>query len=353
MGLMFLSQTEPATAGSSWPWRLAAALLIVSAAALRFAFLVHNCPLDLAPDEAHYWDWSRNLDWSYYSKGPLVARSSTPASALLGEWSERLVASQMLAVRLPAVPCGSLLLDRSTSSPCRSIAANGLAPGRGRDAAAAADLGRLVHDDHRRALHRLLGLGLVAGHHAVFRGQWWPGRWPGCSSGWASSPVHDGPVAAALGFLLMLRNIAVCLHPGPWVTGRRALCCLPIPGLERAERVGHVPPRATSPGALPWTWSGPLVYVGVQAALLLGFWFIAWWRNGRSSTRTRNGWPQTIPVVDVRHGVRSLPGVQRQDRGRRAEPAGDGTSGPVLAAAGWRSRCVRPRAGAAEPSASD
>jgi len=30
-------------------------------------------PMDLFPDEAHYWEWSRNLDWSYYSKGPMVA----------------------------------------------------------------------------------------------------------------------------------------------------------------------------------------------------------------------------------------------------------------------------------------
>lgn len=29
--------------------------------------------IDLAPDEAHYWEWSRNLDLSYYSKGPMVA----------------------------------------------------------------------------------------------------------------------------------------------------------------------------------------------------------------------------------------------------------------------------------------
>ena len=29
--------------------------------------------VDLAPDEAYYWQWSRNLDWCYYSKGPLVA----------------------------------------------------------------------------------------------------------------------------------------------------------------------------------------------------------------------------------------------------------------------------------------
>lgn len=29
--------------------------------------------IDLSPDEAHYWEWSRNLDISYYSKGPIVA----------------------------------------------------------------------------------------------------------------------------------------------------------------------------------------------------------------------------------------------------------------------------------------
>jgi 4-amino-4-deoxy-L-arabinose transferase-like glycosyltransferase len=30
-------------------------------------------PLDLAPDEAYYWDWSRNLALGYYSKPPMVA----------------------------------------------------------------------------------------------------------------------------------------------------------------------------------------------------------------------------------------------------------------------------------------
>jgi len=39
----------------------------------RFAYLNTNCPIDLSGDEAHYWDWSRQLDWSYYSKGPAVA----------------------------------------------------------------------------------------------------------------------------------------------------------------------------------------------------------------------------------------------------------------------------------------
>ena len=30
-------------------------------------------PFDLAPDEAYYWDWSRNLAFGYYSKPPMVA----------------------------------------------------------------------------------------------------------------------------------------------------------------------------------------------------------------------------------------------------------------------------------------
>ena len=54
--------------------------------------------------------WSRHLDWSYYSKGPLVAYLIRLGCDLFGSWSEGLVGSQMVAVRLPAVACGSLLL---------------------------------------------------------------------------------------------------------------------------------------------------------------------------------------------------------------------------------------------------
>ncbi len=35
--------------------------------------LILTTPLDIAGDEAHYWDWSRHLDLSYYSKPPMVA----------------------------------------------------------------------------------------------------------------------------------------------------------------------------------------------------------------------------------------------------------------------------------------
>jgi hypothetical protein len=48
-------------------------------------FLTHDCPIDLAGDEAQYWDWSRHLDWSYYSKGPLVALIIRAGTAVVGD----------------------------------------------------------------------------------------------------------------------------------------------------------------------------------------------------------------------------------------------------------------------------
>jgi undecaprenyl-diphosphatase len=67
-------------------------LVLVTAARLWY---VHQGYLELSPDEAHYWEWSRRLDWSYYSKGPLVA-ALIALSTTLGGATE-------LFVRLPAV----------------------------------------------------------------------------------------------------------------------------------------------------------------------------------------------------------------------------------------------------------
>ena len=58
-------------------------------------YLTFNCPISLAEDEAYYWDWSRRLDLSYYSKGPLVAYLIRASCAVFGD--------VMPAVRLPAM----------------------------------------------------------------------------------------------------------------------------------------------------------------------------------------------------------------------------------------------------------
>src|SRR5580693_9207272 len=93
-----------------WLWRGLMIVMVVGLAAIRIVYLASSCPLDLAPDEAHYWDWSRHLDWSYYSKGPLVAWLIRGGCELAGRWSEQQTGNLALAVRIPAVFCGSLLL---------------------------------------------------------------------------------------------------------------------------------------------------------------------------------------------------------------------------------------------------
>src|SRR5208282_6038251 len=49
---------------------LFAGLTVISI--FRIYYILHG-PLSLSPDEAHYWEWSRRLDLSYYSKGPMIA----------------------------------------------------------------------------------------------------------------------------------------------------------------------------------------------------------------------------------------------------------------------------------------
>src|SRR4051812_49039363 len=90
-------------------WRLAVAALLLGSALWRILYLAGS-PLDLSPDEAHYWDWSRHLDWSYYSKGPLVAYLIRLGCELFGGLSLAWTGTEALAVRLPAVVCGGLFL---------------------------------------------------------------------------------------------------------------------------------------------------------------------------------------------------------------------------------------------------
>jgi 4-amino-4-deoxy-L-arabinose transferase-like glycosyltransferase len=75
-----------------WAGIMLAALAILI---LRIAYLIWICPYDLVPDEAQYWDWSRRLDWSYYSKGPAVAWLIAPCVHFFGntEWAVRLPAA--------------------------------------------------------------------------------------------------------------------------------------------------------------------------------------------------------------------------------------------------------------------
>ncbi len=76
-----------------------AALLILGTTLVRFWFIATN-QLDLVQDEAQYWDWSRHLQLSYYSKGPLIA-------CIIGFWTS-VFGDTGLGVRFGAVLCGCL-----------------------------------------------------------------------------------------------------------------------------------------------------------------------------------------------------------------------------------------------------
>jgi undecaprenyl-diphosphatase len=65
-----MSPDPPATSDARVGRQVAAVLGMLTL--LRLAYLAWG-NLDLSPDEAHYWEWSRRLDLSYYSKGPLIA----------------------------------------------------------------------------------------------------------------------------------------------------------------------------------------------------------------------------------------------------------------------------------------
>lgn len=76
-------QAPPPSPIQSFGWWLGCALLIAATTWVRLWF-IRTGQLNLAPDEAQYWDWSRTLQWSYYSKGPLIAYINRLGDMLFG-----------------------------------------------------------------------------------------------------------------------------------------------------------------------------------------------------------------------------------------------------------------------------
>lgn len=265
--------------------RLLAALLILGSALLHLLYLAHNCPLDLAPDEAHYWDWSRNLDWSYYSKGPLVAWLIRGSCLLFGSLSMELTGTQMLAVRLPAVLCGTLLLVSLYILTVQVF---------GRERLALAVVGCALTLPIMAAGSSLMtidapytccwGWALVLGHHAIVGNRRWA---------WVAAGVVVGlGILAKYTMVLWLPSLGLFLLANAaqrrrllqldfWLLcGIAGLCCLPIL-LWNVQNdwvtFRHVGGQAgLAKGQTGLLWLGPLIYVGTQTALYLVFWFAAW-----------------------------------------------------------------------------
>jgi hypothetical protein len=315
---------------------LLALALVAFATALRVVYLVHFCPCDLAPDEAHYWDWSRHLDYAYYSKGPLVAWLIRASCRLFGD--------TMPAVRLPAVLCGGLTLlglyvltlqvYRNARLGLLVVAGGLIFP-----VLAAGSL--LMTID--APLVSCWTWALVCGHRAIFGSsvRAWCLAGVCVALGVLAKPTM---VLLPLCVLLLLAFTpalrALLRQRGFWLMcGLGALGGLPIllwnvqhDWVTFRHTLGH----AGLQQGRGLHWEGPAVYLGTQFALLLGFWFVAWLRAMWTHRPTceprlelRYLWWMSLPVL-VFFGLFSL----KNGGGEANWPMPAYLSGMVLVA-GW------------------
>lgn len=75
--------------------------LLMALLVLRGGFLYFH-GMDLIGDESYYWDWSRQPDWCYFSKPPMVAWLIAAVTGLFGDYT--------VVVRLPTLLLGTLFL---------------------------------------------------------------------------------------------------------------------------------------------------------------------------------------------------------------------------------------------------
>jgi hypothetical protein len=257
--------------------RWLAAFLIFAFGVVNWAYLAFDCSLDLAPDEAHYWDWSRQLDWSYYSKGPLVAWLIHASCWPAGD-------ATMLAVRLPALFCGMLLLAGLYVFTVQSyhndllallvvLAALTLPP--------IWVLCKLMTIDAPYLC--LWTWALVLGHQALFNRS--ACAWP------VLGLVIGLGILAKYTMALFLPSLALflltspehrkeLLRPGFWIMVLIAgLMCLPMLMWNIQNdwvSFRHVNALAGMEQRSTFHPLGPAVYLGQQLLLLLGGWFVLW-----------------------------------------------------------------------------
>ncbi len=165
---------EPLRWARSW-WPTIAVVLLFAVA--RMVYMAFFSPYTLIEDEAHYWDWSRHIDWSYYSKGPGVAWVIWLGTALFGDTE--------LGVRTPAVVASVI------------------------GALAVAALARATFRDGRVGFLGAVALMSMPGHHAVSMLMTIDGPYLACwalaaLSGWLAVTRETGraPFWAGLGLAI-------------------------------------------------------------------------------------------------------------------------------------------------------
>lgn len=274
--------STPIGPGAVSAWR-GALLLTAVVLVARVVYLVWLCPYDLGEDEAFYWEWSKHLDWSYYSKGPGIAWALYASTSVLGDTDLGVRVVAVIASGLGMLACAGLAIDVARdhgAPPGRSAllasAMFVLAPG-----IQAAGLLSTIDGPYMACW----ALAAWAGYRSLRPGAEPPGAEPPGAGPWAAlgaalalgvifkytilllsagvalaalftrgeprrAPLRRGHVALALAIALLgLVPIVIWNARNDWGTVRHLLGAVGLPGGDRPT-----PPTATS-GSAAAAWS--------------------------------------------------------------------------------------------------
>lgn len=276
--------------------------LILGVTLVRLVYLAYFCGYTLIEDEAHYWEWSRRLALSYYSKGPGVAWTIAACTSLFGD--------SAFAVRL-AAPLASAIGAWFTARLAANVAGD---PRAGYVAACAWFLAPMFQV-----------MGLIMTIDGPYSACWAVAAWAAhraLARGKADAWVVLG-VALGLGtlykytMLLFVPALAVLWFTTPRTQGRRwpavllgvlafAACLLPILLWNHAQGwptvrhlLGHLGLRGgdvkPTQGVSGWTYSPlwTLSYIGTQIGMagpVIVLALAAAWRSIRERATTPQRW---------------------------------------------------------------
>ncbi len=291
--LLSVAQTPRAGPGPSFPAVWLGPAAVACFMLFNAAYVGWWCPHDLAPDEAHYWDWSRRPDWGYYSKGPLVAWLIRVGCLLFGDTP--------FGVRGVAVACGGLVLLGLWRLTKLATASDRAALG--------VVLAAMTHP-------AATAVGVLSTIDGPFLACWVWAVVAALRRKWGAAGllVALGTLAKPT-MLLFPACVLLLLLIRPEWRSRRVLFFFPLSlvGLiplvlwnaaHDWVSVRHLFGHAGNGGeAAPWY--SPLAYVGGQVALLLGGWFVLWalavwrFRPWRTDANTALLWCLSVPVFGV------------------------------------------------------
>lgn len=115
--------SAPGRSFAAWatPWRTTLVFVTITTI-VRLVFLATQ-PFALIEDEAHYWDWSRHLGLSYYSKGPGIAWLISAGTAVAGPTELGVRLGAVLAAAVASLAIAALARDAFADGRCGFFAA--------------------------------------------------------------------------------------------------------------------------------------------------------------------------------------------------------------------------------------